>query len=290
MIEGRVEGLAVIGAGLSRTGTLSTRAALELLLGGPCYHGAVPIVEQPEHGEIWKEAFVTGSLDPVLKGGVLKGFRAGVDYPFNCWYKELLVLHPSAKVLLTVREPKQWVASIRFIHATMCSLATSFPYSSFLYLMGVLNVDFIKFALEDSNGQSGELSEAIRGTEDQGVDFFNAHIQQVMSIVPPDQLLLFDVKDGWEPLCKFLDLPTPDMPFPHINDKRQVQLMYNTVRCVAWASLLGLPLLLSLAISMFPTDWTGILVTVTLAAAVWLVWVARQALWTQTTQKARKLQ
>merc|ERR1712218_254404 len=38
--------LKVIGAGLSRTGTLSTRAALEELLGGSCYHGVVPVVEK----------------------------------------------------------------------------------------------------------------------------------------------------------------------------------------------------------------------------------------------------
>ncbi len=24
--------------------------------------------------------------------------------------------------------------------------------------------------------------------------------------------------DGWEPLCRFLDVPVPDEPFPHRND------------------------------------------------------------------------
>lgn len=42
--ENKGGGLLVIGAGLPRTGTLSTRAALQHLLGGPCYHGAVPTV------------------------------------------------------------------------------------------------------------------------------------------------------------------------------------------------------------------------------------------------------
>jgi len=48
-LEKKVDGskeLKVIGAGLSRTGTLSTRAALEELLGGACYHGVVPVVER----------------------------------------------------------------------------------------------------------------------------------------------------------------------------------------------------------------------------------------------------
>jgi len=47
--------LKVIGAGLSRTGTLSTRAALEELLGGACYHGVVPVVERV-------------TLSPITKG------------------------------------------------------------------------------------------------------------------------------------------------------------------------------------------------------------------------------
>ena len=30
---------------------------------------------------------------------------------------------------------------------------------------------------------------------------------------------MFDVKQGWEPLCKFLNVPIPDEPFPHENDR-----------------------------------------------------------------------
>ena len=82
-----MDGLVVIGAGLPRTGTLSTRAALELLLGGPCYHGSIPLVEQIEHQPVWREAFNKGNVGPVVEEGVLDGFRAGLDYPFMCWYR-----------------------------------------------------------------------------------------------------------------------------------------------------------------------------------------------------------
>jgi hypothetical protein len=37
--------------------------------------------------------------------------------------------------------------------------------------------------------------------------------------VPPERLHFFDVKDGWEPLCKILNVPVPDEPFPRINEK-----------------------------------------------------------------------
>ena len=47
------------------------------------------------------------------------------------------------------------------------------------------------------------------------------------ALVPPKQLLVFDVKEGWAPLCKFLQLPVPDVPFPNINDANEIRLYHN---------------------------------------------------------------
>ena len=47
---------------------------------------------------------------------------------------------------------------------------------------------------------------------------------QVRVFVPPEQLLIFDVKEGWAPLCHFLELPVPDIPFPNINDANEIRL------------------------------------------------------------------
>ena len=58
--------LLVIGAGFGRTGTLSTRSALEHLLGHPCYHGAVPVAEKPEHVIPWINVFKAGKLEPEM--------------------------------------------------------------------------------------------------------------------------------------------------------------------------------------------------------------------------------
>ena len=43
------------------------------------------------------------------------------------------------------------------------------------------------------------------------------HEAMVRGIVPAERLLVFDVRDGWEPLCKFLGKPVPDEPFPNGN-------------------------------------------------------------------------
>ena len=52
------------------------------------------------------------------------------------------------------------------------------------------------------------------------IDVFNKHIEAVKVHVPEDRLLVFRVKEGWEPLCAFLDVPVPDRPFPHLNDRK----------------------------------------------------------------------
>ena len=42
-----------------------------------------------------------------------------------------------------------------------------------------------------------------------------------------DKLLIYNVKQGWSPLCKFLNLKEPDLPFPFINDKNTFSLIFN---------------------------------------------------------------
>jgi hypothetical protein len=50
---------------------------------------------------------------------------------------------------------------------------------------------------------------------------FTAHRDAVKAAVPADQLLIYEVKDGWSPLCAFLDMPVPDDPFPRTNDRSE---------------------------------------------------------------------
>jgi hypothetical protein len=42
-------------------------------------------------------------------------------------------------------------------------------------------------------------------------------------VVPEGQLSFFDVKDGWEPLCKILGKEVPDLPFPRANDSKAME-------------------------------------------------------------------
>ena len=81
-------GFVVIGAGLPRTGTLSTRAALFHLLDGACYHMVDVYAGRKKVSGFWQKA-LDGELrskDYVdhLQG---QGYRSGVDYPVALFYK-----------------------------------------------------------------------------------------------------------------------------------------------------------------------------------------------------------
>jgi hypothetical protein len=51
-------------------------------------------------------------------------------------------------------------------------------------------------------------------------DRYREHYALVRKLTPPDRLLEFRLNDGWGPLCDFLGKPVPDVPFPHLNEKK----------------------------------------------------------------------
>lgn len=58
-----------------------------------------------------------------------------------------------------------------------------------------------------------------RGFKEHGKKSFIEHHDMVRRLVPKENLLEYSVKEGWEPLCKFLGEPVPDEPFPCLNDR-----------------------------------------------------------------------
>jgi hypothetical protein len=49
---------------------------------------------------------------------------------------------------------------------------------------------------------------------------FEQHIEEVKKRVSAEKLLVYDVKDGWEPLCTFLGVNVPEgKSFPHLNGR-----------------------------------------------------------------------
>jgi hypothetical protein len=192
--------LEVIGAGYGRTGTLSLKAALERLGFGPCYR-AVEFMRHPEHQARWEEAFRGNPRWP----DVFSGYRSTVDFPGAAFWRELVDAYPRARVILTVRDPNEWYASVR---------------ETFLAAAGPDGQLPIPRVGEVSFGEGMDWSQMMADLQDKhtAIADFERHIEEVRTHVPTDRLLVYEVKQGWKPLCDFLDVGVPDEAFPRLND------------------------------------------------------------------------
>ena len=207
----------IIGAGFGRTGTLSVKVALEELGFGPCYH-MTEVFGHPDDATQW-EALTRG--EPVDLGHLLAGYQAIVDWPGCAFYEDLIQTNPDALVLLTVRDPESWYASVT---NTIYEVSRRFggsrgasPLSlvARIFFRDRLRVGRMINALVWQETFGGNFEE-----KDHAIAVFNQHIESVKQRVPPDRLLVYNVKEGWEPLCTFLGVAVPtDTPFPHLNDR-----------------------------------------------------------------------
>jgi len=244
----------VIGAGFGRTGTLSLKVALEELGFGPCYH-MTEVFAHPEHTSFWLSAW---RGEPVDWEGVLGGYEAAVDWPACTFYEELMERHPEAKVLLSVRDPERWYDSTR---------SSIYELSKFMARSPVFRVIFTVFSLLSSRKPTrGSLAYEIiwDGTFDgrfedraYAIEVFERHTEEVRRRVPPGRLLVYEVGQGWGPLCEFLGVPEPDEPFPRLNEAAEMRRSVRIVRAIALApyallALLAIVLLLGRARARTP--------------------------------------
>ncbi len=188
--------LAVIGAGLPRTGTMSLKHALEQLGLGPCYH-MIEVFERPDDWPLWETAAKGGSVD---FDALLADWRSTTDIPGCNFYRELAYLYPDAKVVLGVRDPERWFASTQ---ATILSGAVAHRHEG----LGI-------FPMLEALGWGSDPRMHDRTYM---LDLFHRHNEAVKRTIPAERLLVYDAAEGWEPLCRFLGRPVPATPFPHSN-------------------------------------------------------------------------
>ena len=62
------------------------------------------------------------------------------------------------------------------------------------------------------------------------IEVFKRHNQEVRDSFEPARLLVFDVREGWAPLCRFLEVAVPNEPFPRLNDTASTQAMIQLMR------------------------------------------------------------
>jgi hypothetical protein len=192
--------LRVIGAGLPRTGTSSLRVALEVLLGGPCYHMR-EVFDRLDHVPAWRQALAG---QPPDWGRLLDGYVAIVDWPGSALWEQLSDASPGALVILSVRaEPDTWwqSASSSIFDGTRDEQPPELIgwQQMFLDLLATrLTPDWadeqLANAAYEQHNARVRAAAAARGT----------------------RLLQWRATEGWAPLCRELGLAVPRRPFPHL--------------------------------------------------------------------------
>ena len=81
------------------------------------------------------------------------------------------------------------------------------------------------------------MFDTIEAGKEESVEFFNTWVQHVKETVPQDRLLVFEAKQGWEPLCKFLNLPIPEESFPNVNDSASMIRKFKLLKFVSFFTL-----------------------------------------------------
>jgi hypothetical protein len=139
---------------------------------------------------------------------IYEGYESAVDWPTACFFQELLEEFPDAKFVLTQRDPVRW--------------AESFGATIYKLLAGKDQ------APDEMRAWLDMASEVIARTGfppglDQGglVKAFVSHNEAVKKTIPADQLLVFDIREGWKPLCDFLGVPVPTTAFPRTNHREE---------------------------------------------------------------------
>ena len=208
--------LQVIGVGFGRTGTMSLKVALEHLGFAPCEH-MINLIQNPERIPLWLEAARQKAAgEPIDWAPLFADYQATVDWPGAFFWRELVAAFPEAKVILTVRDPERWYDSAE---ATILRVngpeAAEHPEAFPPEIIAIR--DSIKPLLDAvlfDGTFRGRAADREFATE-----VFTRHNAAVQAEIPADRLLVYEVAQGWEPLCEFLNVPVPvDEPFPRVND------------------------------------------------------------------------
>ena len=224
----------IICAGLSKTGTTSMARALRVL--------GFTVYDWPEHstihGDEWLDIYLRGKLPDFAS--MYGDVDAVTDLPPAFWYQEISEAFPDARVILTVRDNEDvWLKS--FVRHT--DLDQNLNGSGFVAKMLIrwgLRRKF--YTLIDAlNGAAfGSLS------PESSVLFkkkYREHNERVQAMIPRKKLLVFNVKEGWKPLCDFLECEIPDQEFPWQNSgltdslerlaKMRQELMFKVIAILA---------------------------------------------------------
>ncbi len=223
----------VICAGWGRTGTRSLKYALQTLLNTPAYH-MQNILLNKRDAKLWYD-IIFKKPEKINWDAIFHGYGACLDFPSCNYYKELMKNYPNAKVILTIRNENNWIKSWntlnnQIIRSITFRFFSKIPFTSFYLQKKIHNESIL--------GPNG-MFKGLKKDDEIKKEFLKWN-QSVIDYVPKDRLLVYRVKDGWDPLCEFLELPKPDIPFFHKNKTKNMGHMSRFIAFMFIISILGI--------------------------------------------------
>lgn len=200
--------LSVIGAGFGRMGTLSLKHALEELGFAPCHH----MTEVFAHPHQAPQFHAAARGEAVDWDALLKGYMALVDWPGCHFWRELAAHFPHAKVILSTRDHERWYESM--VNTIFRAVGGELPPEGPARDVAAMAAYVVRDKTFGGNLDKAHV-----------LDVLAKHEAEVKCSIPAHRLLVFNVSEGWEPLCRFLGVPAPETPFPRTNSTEEFQAM-----------------------------------------------------------------
>ena len=163
---------------------------------------------------------------------VFEGYESACDWPSARYWEALSLHYPDAKIVLSVRDEARWYDSVA---------QTIYPASFLLpgwmesLIPPIRRMNKMVIAVVWDGVFGGRFKD-----REHALKLYRENNDYVKSTVPSDRLLVFEAKDGWEPLCHFLDVPIPDGDYPHLNDAAQIRRLITGARALGWISLVAI--------------------------------------------------
>lgn len=235
----KYKGLKIIHAGLHRSGSSSLSVALDILGFGPCYHSATYSQIYPERFRAscnwWFGNKILQKLNKNREDEVvfdewldIINCQVVMDFPINFHWDKIYKQYPDCKVILGIRDTfDKWYESNNYLVYQFSIKSWILHYIGPLvdpywdavihHYFGAYYKEGIPFLLDPKN------KERVKEI------YYDGVMQKCKELVPEKNLLIYNIKDGWEPLCNFLGVDIPkDVPFPRINDKKDLDTIFET--------------------------------------------------------------
>jgi len=234
----------IVGLGLGRTGSTSLAIALEIL--------KYTVIHDDEHTKITDllDAIEEEDIDDDYMHEIL-GLR-GYNATFKTAGYNYVAKHPEIKAILSIRDTPDKYVDSWLLAAPFITILEKRPFCWMSTVQKLIPSFEEEFKHETTNGKPEDYLD--RQTLRANYVSYNRAVQEA---VPADRLLIFNAKQGWEPLCEFLGVSVPEgITFPHVHTRAKLLGEMWFLELITWIWPLAgfVPLICVIMISTYYTS------------------------------------